>query len=148
MNRVWAAIAALSCVAPALAETEAETTAQILALERRAMDGWQTGNPDPALASSDSDITWFHVVTEKRIDGLTALKDVYERYRGMALFDSYEMVAPRVQFAGDVAILSYQFLYRRGEAASRWNVTEVYRRTKEGWRVIHSHFSQTRTDRP
>jgi ketosteroid isomerase-like protein len=120
----------------------------VLALERKTLDGWQAGNPDPLLAISDPDITYFHVVTEKRLDGLPALKALFEGYRGKPLFDSYEMAEPKVQSSGDIAVLTYILVRHVGTATSRWNATQVYRRKKEGWRIIHSHWSATRPAEP
>jgi hypothetical protein len=145
MKKALLILAAVCCGIPALAETEADATRQILALEHQAMDGWLTGNPDPALAISDPEITYFHAVTEKRLEGLPALKALYEKFRGTPLFDSYDILDPRVQFAGDAAVLTYHFVRHNGAAVSHWNATQVYRRTKEGWRVIHSHFSVMRS---
>ncbi len=40
------------CV-PVAAERDEVAAREVLALERKALDGWQAGNPDPALAVSD-----------------------------------------------------------------------------------------------
>ena len=105
------------------------------------MDGWLKGDPDTQLAISDPEITYIHAVVDKRVDGLAALKELYEQYRGMPLFDSYEILDPRVQEAGDLAVLTYRLSRRIGSAATFWNATQVYCRKKEGWRVIHTHWS-------
>jgi ketosteroid isomerase-like protein len=34
-------------------------------------------------------------------------------------------------------------LRRTGSVTSRWNATQIYQRKAEGWRVIHTHWSQT-----
>jgi hypothetical protein len=128
-------------IAPAWAESGADPAREVLALERQAMDGWLKGDPDPQLAISDPQITYFHAVVEKRLEGLPALKELYERYRGIPLFDSYEILNPMVQTAGDVAILTYQLAQRNGSATTYWNATEVYQRKDQGWRIIHTHWS-------
>jgi ketosteroid isomerase-like protein len=126
------------------APPESGPVQEILSLERKAMDGWITGNPDPTLAIADPAITYYHVMTDKRLDGIAAVRALYEAYRGMPLYDSYEMEDARVQLAGDTAVLTYILVRHNGTAASRWNSTQVYRRTESGWRVIHSHWSQTK----
>jgi len=78
------------------------------------MDGWLKGDPDPQLAISDPQITYFHAVVKKRLEGLTALKELYEQYRGMLLFDSYEMLNPKVPVCGDVTVLTYQLARHNG----------------------------------
>ena len=140
---ILAAAAAL-CGPLAAQDSNAAIAREILALERQAMDGWKTGNPDPALALSDPDITYFHEMTNGRLEGLPALKALYDRFRGMPLFEGYEIVNPKVQVSGDIAILTYHFVRRAGGESSRWNATQVYQRKKEGWRVIHTHWSQVR----
>ena len=142
------AAAAAVCGMLAAADGSEAAAREVLALERKTLDGWQAGNPDPLLAISDPDITYFHVVTEKRLDGLPALKALFEGYRGKPLFDSYEMAEPKVQSSGDIAVLTYILVRHVGTATSRWNATQVYRRKKEGWRIIHSHWSATRPVTP
>src|ERR1043166_8110234 len=129
------------------ADNTSETLTELLAIERQAMDGWLNGDPAPQLAACDPEITFFHAVTEKRVEGLAALKELYERYRGVPLFDSYEILNPAVQVSGNVAILTYQLVQHNSGRASNWNGTQVYRRGKDGWRVIHTHWSEVRLPR-
>ena len=136
--------AAALCGVLAAADQGEATTRKVLALERQAMDGWLRGNPDPALAMSDPEITYFHAVANKRLDGLPALKALFEGYRGTPLFDSYELAEPKVQTAGETAVLTYVLVRHVGTATTRWNATQVYQRKKEGWRVIHSHWSEAK----
>ena len=142
------AAAAAVCGMLAAADGSEATAREVLALERTTLDGWQMGNPDPLLAISDPEITYFHVVTDKRLDGLPALKALFEAYRGRPLFDSYEMAEPKVQSSGDIAVLTYILVRHVGSATSRWNATQVYQRKKEGWRIIHSHWSAIRPAEP
>jgi hypothetical protein len=130
----------------AAADGNEATAREVLALERTTLDGWQMGNPDPLLAISDPEITYFHVVTDKRLDGLPAVRALFEGYRGRPLFDSYEMADPKVQSSGDTAVLTYTLVRHVGTATTRWNATQVYQRKKEGWRIIHSHWSATRAE--
>jgi hypothetical protein len=140
--------AAAMWIAPAWADSDADSAREVLALERQAMDGWLKGNPDPQLAITDSQITYFHVMLERRIEGLPVLKDLYEQYRGTPLYDSYEIVNPKVQVCGDVAVLTYQLERRNGAATSYWNGTQVYQKKKEGWRIIHTHWSAAKPPQP
>jgi ketosteroid isomerase-like protein len=140
------AVAAALCGVLAAADQNDAAAREVLALERTTLDGWQVGNPDPLLAISDPDITYFHVVTDKRLEGLAAVKALFEPYRGRPLFDSYEMADPKVQASGDTAILTYTLVRHVGSTTSRWNATQVYQRKKEGWRIVHSHWSATRPE--
>jgi ketosteroid isomerase-like protein len=137
---VCAAAAALCGVLAAAGPNEA-VARQIVALERGALDGWQKGNPDALLEISAPEITYFHVMTAQRLDGLPAVRALFEGYRGRPLFDSYEMADPKVQSSGDTAILTYILVRHIGTVTTRWNATQVYCRKNEGWRIIHSHWS-------
>lgn len=132
------------CGVLAAADQDEATMREVLALERKALDGWLTGNPDPVLTMSDLEITYFHAVANKRLDSLPALKALFEGYRGIPLFDSYEIAEPKVQTAAETAILTYVLVRHVGTATTRWNATQVYQRKKEGWRVIHSHWSEAK----
>ncbi|SPE25159.1 conserved exported hypothetical protein [Candidatus Sulfopaludibacter sp. SbA3] len=133
-----------ACGVLAAADQNDATTNEIVALERKVLDGWQAGNPDPALAIADPEITYFHAVNDRRLDGLPALKALFDTYRGRSLFDSYEMAGPKVQASGDIAVLTYILVRHVGSDTTRWNSTQVYQRKKDGWKVIHSHFSVTK----
>lgn len=65
-------VTAALCAMPAGGNRNEETTREILAIEHQVLDGWQAGDPDPALTVSDPGITYFHVVTSKRLDGLVS----------------------------------------------------------------------------
>ena len=64
----------------------------------------------------------------------------------------YEMIDPKVQCFGDVALLTFNVVnYGKlpGQAESvlsRWNSTEIYRRVDGKWRIIHSHWSFTKPE--
>jgi ketosteroid isomerase-like protein len=140
--------AILICVAAATALCAADPKQEILTLERQGMEGWLKGDPDPFLAISDPDITYIHVMTGKRLDGLPAVRALYETYRGRPLFDTYEITDPKVQLSGDTAILTYHFVSHNGSAERHWNATQIYQRKKEGWRIIHTHWSQVASAQP
>jgi hypothetical protein len=138
MKILMCALALGCCGALAGAESTEET---ILAMERRAMDGWGQGNPDEFLRISDPEITFFHSTLDKRLDGLAAVKALYEGYRGRPIFDRYEMADPKVVVSGSMAVLTYLFTTQNGGLTRRWHATEVYRKGPSGWRILHSHFS-------
>jgi ketosteroid isomerase-like protein len=127
------------------ADSEAEIARKLVALERQAMDGWVKGNPDPDLATLDPSFTLFHPPSDKRLDGLAAVKEFYEKYRGMSVFDSYEIVDPKVQASGDIAVLTFHFDCQSRMGASRYFATQVWQQKKEGWKMIHAQWSKVRT---
>lgn len=118
--------------------------AELLALETAAMDRWGAGDPDGFVELSDDDVTYFDPWQPHRLDSRAELARVYGGIRGQVHIDSYEFVAPAVVAAGDLAVLSLQFVSTGSEGQRRWNTTEVYRRSPErGWRLVHTHWSLT-----
>jgi ketosteroid isomerase-like protein len=124
-----------------MATPEIRTSTHILELERAALERWAHGDPDGFLEIADPDVSYFDPFTERRLDGIAALSSLYEGIRGKIRIDSFDIAEPRVQLAGDVAVLTFRFLSRGSEGAMHWNTTEVYRRTGAGWRIIHTHWS-------
>ncbi len=139
MTKILTCVLATLCVG-ALGAAE-PTDQTIIAMERRAMDGWLQGSPDEFLKISDPEITLFHSTLEQRIEGLPALRALYESYRGRPLFDRYEILDPKVVVSAGTAVLTYLFTTQNASLIRRWHVTEVYREGPAGWRIIHSHFS-------
>jgi ketosteroid isomerase-like protein len=126
----------------AAAAWAADPAAEILALERKAMDGWQKGDPEPQLAMADEGITYYHVMTRQRVEGREALRALFEGYRGRPLFDRYEMLEPKLQMLGEAAaVLTYRLAQHNGESTAYWHGTLVYRKTPAGWKLVHSHWS-------
>lgn len=118
--------------------------AELLALETAAMDRWGAGDPDGFLELSDDDVSYFDPWQPERLDSRAALARVYDGLRGQVQIDAYEFVAPAVVAAGDLAVLSFQFVSQGSEGARRWNTTEVYRHDPDrGWRIVHTHWSLT-----
>lgn len=68
---------------------------------------------------------------------------------GKIKVDRYEMIAPKVQQYGDVAVLSYNLISHVTAADGKpgtvqWNSTVVFVRQDRGWRSVHSHWSYIR----
>ena len=123
----------------------------IVALERAALDRWGRGDPQGYIETYAAEITYFDPFTERRVDGIDAMKARLQPFVGKIKIDTYEMVNPRVQRSGDVAVLSFNLLSHvhnpdGSPKTVRWNATEVYRRTAGKWRIIHNHWSFTQPE--
>ncbi len=122
---------------------------EVIALEKGALDRWGNGDVEGYLSLYADEITYFDPIQPHRIDGLAAMRATYGPFQGKIHIDRYEMLNPRVQLSGDIAVLSYNIQnYAKQPDGSekpgtRWNVTEVFRRIAGKWRTIHSHFSFT-----
>jgi predicted enzyme related to lactoylglutathione lyase/ketosteroid isomerase-like protein len=124
-------------------ETEDETAATVIAMERAALDRWGKGDPSGFLEICAPDVVYFDPWQERRLDGLEALSRLYEGIRGQVQITRYELLNPKVQLCGDAAVLTFNFVGEGEKRTDRWNCTEVYRRTPGGWRIIQTHWSLT-----
>ena len=121
---------------------------EVIALERAALDRWGRGDPAGFLETYAPEITYFDVATERRLDTLPALTEYYRPLAGRINLPHYEMIGPRVQRHGNVAVLTYNLVSEAvqpdgRQVTVRWNSTSVYARFRRQWRVIHSHWSLT-----
>ena len=120
----------------------------IIALERAALDRWGNGDPQGFLDNYAPEITYFDLVTERRLDGHAAMVAHYRPIIGKIKVIEYEMIGALVQSHGDVAVLTYNLRSEviqpdGGQATVRWNSTSVYFRREGQWKTVHSHWSLT-----
>lgn len=124
--------------------------ATILSLERGALDRWGKGDVEGYLEIYADDVSYFDPITAARIDGLPAVADYIRPWTGKIRVPRYEIINPQVVTDGNVAVLSYNLVNYIHAAdgsetvGTRWNSTQVYRRTDDQWRVVHVHWSFTR----
>ena len=129
-----------------------DPSAQIIALERAALDRWGKGEPDGYLDLSAPEVTYFDPVRETRVNSWDELKAYYAPITGKVKVTRFDMLEPKVQYSSDIAVLSFQ-LISYGEKPggperplARWNSTEVYRRIEGAWKIIHTHWSYIKPD--
>lgn len=133
---------------PSRAESSDEFQPEtIIALERGALDRWGKGDPQGYLEIMAPEVTYFDPLQEKRLDGLEAMKTFLIPLTGQIKVDRFEMIGPKVQRDGNVALLTFNLIsYVKQadgseKAAARWNSTETYRLIDGRWKIIHSHWS-------
>lgn len=123
---------------------------EIVALERSALERWITGDPQGYLNIYTPEVTYFDPFREKRVDGLEAMKTLFAPMKETKRPISdprYEMIDPKVQRHGDVALLTFNLINygklpnQPETVLARWNSTEVYNRIGGQWKIIHSHWS-------
>ncbi len=128
---------------------------ELLALERAALDRWVRLDPDGYLGTFAPDVSYFDPTTERRVDGLDAMRKRLEPLKKITppfTDPRYEIIGPKVDHQGDLAVLTFNVVnYGRVDgkpeaALSRWNSTEVYRHNGGKWRIVHSHWSRTQPD--
>jgi hypothetical protein len=123
---------------------EKQIAETLIAMESAALRRWGNGDPSGFLEICASDIVYFDPYLEKRIDGLDALTQLYNGIWGQIHFDRFELINPCVQHSGELAVLTFNYASYTGDKRSAWNCTEVYRLTRDGWRIIQTHWSYTR----
>lgn len=121
--------------------------AELMALETSAMARYDRGDPFGFTDISAPDVTYFDTVTERRIDGLDALRALMAERAGKINYVVMDFVDPHVRVCGEVAVLFYRFISTNlradGTVGSRkpWNCTEVFRKIDGQWKIIHTHWS-------
>lgn len=114
----------------------------VLAAERAALERWCRGDPSGFLEISADDVGYFEPFLWERIDGAAALATHYRAIDGQVRLRAWEILDPRIVEIGEVVLLSYRFR-SVGEAGkeTRWQASEVYRRSAAGPRLVHTHWS-------
>jgi uncharacterized protein (TIGR02246 family) len=144
--------ALIACGATSLVNRVQPGADEVIALERSALDRWGKGDVGGFLSLYADEITYFDPMQAGRIDGLAAIRAMYEPFAGKFTVDRYEMLNPKVQRYGDVVVLTYNLQnYARQvdgteRPTTRWNSSAVFRRIDGKWRTIHSHWSYTKPD--
>ncbi len=125
---------------------EEDVAEKIIAMERAALDRWGKGDPWGFTEISAAEVTYYDPYTDRRLDGLEALRHFYASIEGKISIERYEMINPRVQIHGDNAVLTFNLIdyIPASEESTRevhWNSTEVYIRIDGEWKIVHTHWS-------
>jgi len=115
----------------------------ILAQEHKTLDRWAAGDPLGYSENSAEDVTWFDdVAAQTRIDGIEELRNYLTSLVGKYPPHTYEIVDPKVQVYGDIAICTLRYNPTiNGEPDTPWKATDVYRLTNGKWRLVHANWS-------
>jgi hypothetical protein len=116
----------------------------IINIEKSALERWNKGDPSGFLEISAKDVVYFDPYTERRLDGLDKLTELYKRIRGQIKVEKYEMINPYVQAVKNMAVLTYNLVSVAGDSIHKWNCTEVYRIDHKKWKIIQTHWSLTK----
>ncbi|SFC05232.1 hypothetical protein SAMN05660328_101308 [Streptococcus gallolyticus] len=114
---------------------------ELIALEIDALNRFYRGDSSGyAKLWSQTNFSYFDANFSERID---TYEDIYDflmsRVEGKVKVDHYDFVAPRAQFVGDLAILSYSLPNDDNPRSKHYNVIEVFQRDQnDEWKVIHS----------
>ena len=123
----------------------------IIAKEKMLLDEWGKGHTMIFPQNSADEITYFDPSLEKRINGIQEFTELLKPIENKFTIEKYEMLNPKVQLHGEVAVLSYNLVdYSKNlkgeEQKFLWNSTEVYAKINDDWKIIHSHWSFTKPE--
>mgnify|MGYP000911001454 FL=1 len=123
-------------------------------LDRNLRSIW-AGDLEAYRATTAEDVTFYEwYISTQRIDGLDFhLRETAANWRsaedrrgsGRRYEIEHEVLQPKVQRYGDVAIVTYTLLMRYttadGVRHTEHNETRVFHRKPEGWKLVHCHKS-------
>jgi ketosteroid isomerase-like protein len=150
---IWAVTVGVSLSGTSCAlVTDDYSPESITALERGALDRWGKGDPKGYYDLMAVGETYFDPTTAKRVDGIEALRAHFAPFDGKIAIDRYELIDPKVQREGNVAVLTFNLVDSGARVAGvdqgtqRWNSTEVYQRMDGKWKIVHSHWSYVKPE--
>jgi len=134
----------ISCEKKQEALTQENVEQTILAKERQWLDRWAAGDPLGFSEISANDVTYFDDISAStRIDSLEEFRTYLTSLVGQIPAHTYEIVDPRVQVYGDIAICTLHYHPSiNGEPEPPWKATDVYRLTNGEWHLVHAHWSE------
>src|ERR1700722_14700844 len=87
-----------------------DMSAEIIALERAALDRWGRGDPQGYLDRMAPEITYFDLAVEKRFSVLPPSGAFFSPLKGKIALSPFDMLAPKVQRHGSVAVLTFNLI--------------------------------------
>jgi len=122
--------------------SDQDIATKIIALERGALDRSDKNDVSRFLEISDPGVSYFDPFLKKAIHGREALAAYYKKVFVGERSASGEMSNANVQVFGEFAVLTFNYRNTTDkDSAVLWNATEVYRLTKTGWCIVHTHWS-------
>ncbi|MGB7054269.1 MAG: DUF4440 domain-containing protein [bacterium] len=85
-------------------------SAEIIAIERTALDRWGKGDVWAFTEISADEVTYFDTGTERRVDGLEALRQLYLPREGKITIERHDMLNPKVQVHDSTAVLTFNLI--------------------------------------
>jgi ketosteroid isomerase-like protein len=127
---------------------------ELLALLDRHLKSIWAGDLDTYRATTAEDVTFYEwYISAQRIDGLdfhlreTAanFRSAEDRRKGGRFEIEHEVLQPKVQLYGEVAIITYSLMMRTITGTevrhTTHNETRVFHKREGGWQLVHCHKS-------
>lgn len=122
----------------------------LFSLEENAMEHWRNGDPMKWAEISADEVTYVDPGLTSPIVGLENYTQYLRQIEGRIHYDRSEFIDPRILLTDEAALLTYNYRSSsvNSTSSTQWNTTEVYARTVEGWKIIHTHWSYVNHTRP
>lgn len=117
---------------------------EIINLEKKALDKWADGDPVGYAENFTDNATYFDDIgAQNRLEGKAELSAYFKSLEGNIPAHHYEIVNPRVQVLGDVAVLTlrYNASSPDNQPGPPWKSTSVYQLSDGQWKVVHANWS-------
>jgi len=119
---------------------------EILTHEHAIWDRWSAGDPLGFAESFQDDATlfrWHDFQAQARLDGIEEIQEYLATFKGNIPAHKYEMVDPRIQIYGEIAIMTFEYhiITPDSESVHRWKATDVYHLVNGDLKIVHSHWS-------
>jgi hypothetical protein len=125
------------------APSDQEVLGELMALETEALNPYY-GESDPTryVEQFTSDATYFDPWSGGRLEG-AEIGEHLMGFKGVIPLNEYELVDPRVNVFGEIAIFTVVCESTNMETGvtTPWNVTLIYRRSEGGWEKIHANWN-------
>jgi len=124
-------------------ESAEDIKTHIIELEKLALNEFAKGNISGFALNFADDATYFDdIEAQHGLEGHEELKFYFDSLEGKVLEHKYELVNPKVQVYGNIAILTTRYnATKDGELLPSWKATSVYRLIGENWKVVHANWS-------
>jgi hypothetical protein len=129
---------------PKTTANEDSIKALILAKENAVLARWYNGDPLGFIDNSWEDVTYFDPSLKLRIDSINAFRKLLEPIKGVVHVPSHKMDKPQVWIFNDIAILTFTDVFAVSNKTFRWHATEIYQHRGNDWKLIHSHWTESK----
>lgn len=116
----------------------------ILAKETATLERWYNGDPMGFIDNSWEDVSYFDPSLSLRLDSINAFRELLQPIVGLVHIPSHTMEKTQVKVIGDIAILTFTDVITLNEDTARWHATEIYQQREYDWKLIHSHWTESK----
>lgn len=123
-----------------------EEKKEVLHLEEKQVEAFNSGDLDNLLTFFDADLTGFSSTQHMRLASLGELRKTFEYYQSKAPKVDYSISDPCFKLYGNTAVLTFYWTvyFKNGKKKKPINGrgTHIYIKKNDDWKIVHEHFSR------